>query len=251
MLGAAYCEQLAQCVDRYWADQLANEAFSGSVYEKATGKEGGHQLADLVDELTSSYLRVQWPADTGFQHRKGKQSPRSMGDIWVRNGAREWHPVNIKTGLVGSEGQPNLVSLKKLMRGILDHQIDAYYLLFVKFAVDRQARKVHTEVHLVDLLEWVVLDRQLFAFDSGPGQLMLRAKAFFEALKRGVQPPRDGYAIGDKLSVLFKIYQDGERRLRENRERDLKQFVQEYEAFGQATKPFTLSLEAQAELEIR
>ena len=56
-----------------------------------------------------------------------------MGDLWLGSSGM-YNPINVKAGVYGVGGQPNLVSLAKLTDGLLDHVIDSYYLLFVKFA---------------------------------------------------------------------------------------------------------------------
>lgn len=251
MLSKAFCDELTDRVRNYWCDQLAQPAFHALYYQKAAGKEGGHQLADAVDELTTCALRSSFPLLTGIQCRHGEPSPRSMGDLWLRDAdTNVWHPMNVKTGLIGAEGQPNLVALKKLLNALLNRQIDAYYLMFVKFKVNREAQQITPSVFLADLLEWIAWKPELFTFDSGPGQLMLRAKDFFRCVSEGMRAPTN-YTIVQKVSALFEHYEDGERRLRENRERDLKKFRERFVAFQETACTFTVDLQAQQELDIQ
>ena len=58
-------------------------------------------------------------------------------------------------------------------------------------------------------------------FDSGPGQMMLRARAFFDAYDPTMVQTR---TISEKVSDLFALYEDGERRLRVNRDRGLAMY---------------------------
>lgn len=251
MLEKTFCDKLTNCVQSYWEKHLKDKGFLAEYYAKATGKEGGHQLADSVDDLTSATLRTEFPLQTGVQYRNGKQSPRSMGDIWICNAQKIWHPVNIKTGLVGSEGQPNLVSLKKLLNGILEHQIDAYYLCFVKFRVDKANKTLEPFVFIADLLDWLAWDAQAFvSFDSGPGQIMLKAKTFFASVEAHKFPPSD-LSIAQKLDALFALYEDGERRLRENRERDLNRFRDKIREFRKDARAFYVDPTKQALLGIQ
>lgn len=251
MLEPDFGQALESKVLDYWKRQLADSDFHADVYKRATAKEGGHQLADMVDELTVGVLRTEFPAKTGAQYGKTGKRSRSMGDVWVRNNAKIWHPLNVKTGLVGSEGQPNLVSLKKLLAALLDRQIDAYYLLFVKFAVDTSRHTATPFVLLTDLLDWLAFDANTFiAFDSGPGQLMLRAKAFFKAVSEGNLPPK-GQFMQTKLEALFGLYEDGERRLRENREKAFCAFRERFAQFQQVPAPFAVDPQAQNLLGVR
>ena len=77
---------------------------------------------------------------------------------------------------------------------------------------------------------------------------MLKAKQFFELLNGGFCPPR--MSIREKVSRLMDLYEDGERRLRENRERDLKKFRSKYNAFLNDESPFQIDISRQVEFEI-
>lgn len=96
----------------------------------AQGKEIGHRLADPVDEKTTALVTL----DHLTSHQRdahGRQRSRSMGDVWLYDRGI-YHPVNVKVEIVGSEGQPNLVSLKKVLDAVMARRIDSYYLLIVK-----------------------------------------------------------------------------------------------------------------------
>ena len=67
------------------------------------------------------------------------------------------------------------------------------------------------------MLDWL----SYATFDSGPGQMMLRARAFFDAYEPTKVQTR---TISEKVSALFALYEDGERRLRVNRDRDLARY---------------------------
>lgn len=237
-------------VTEQWDTYLSAPAMNLQMFNKAVGKEGGHQLADSVDTLTTSVINASFPTASGFQRKNGKVSPRSMGDIWFRNLRQEWNPINVKTGLVGSEGQPNIVSLKKLLGGIINRTLDSYYLLMVKFEVNKREKRILHHVYLTDMLDWLSLPKEQYVitFDSGPGQTMLKAKQFFELLNGGFCPPR--MSIREKVSRLMDLYEDGERRLRENRERDLKKFRSKYNAFLNDESPFQIDISRQVEFEI-
>ena len=139
-----------------------------------------------------------------------------MGDVWLLD-EDIYHPINVKTGLVGSEGQPNLVSLKKVLSAITARQIDSYYLLMVKLAIQDDGGNIGPSVVFTDMLDWL----DYVTFDSGPGQMMLKAKVFFSAYDPAVVPQKK---MREKVEALFALYEDGERRLRINRDRDLKKY---------------------------
>lgn len=195
----------------FWESEVTADYFM----EIAKGKEIGHKLADLVDEKTTALLTVKHR--TGYQRgSNGQKRARSMGDVWLLD-KDIYHPINVKTGLVGSEGQPNLVSLKKVLSAITARQIDSYYLLMVKLAIQDDGGNIEPSVVFTDMLDWL----DYVTFDSGPGQMMLKAKVFFDAYDPAVVPQKK---MREKVEALLSLYEDGERRLRINRDRDLKKY---------------------------
>ena len=204
------CRVTAETLE-YWTEEVTQEYF----VDIAQGKEIGHKLADLVDEKTTALLTLKHL--TGYQRGpNGHKRARSMGDVWLLD--RDiYHPVNVKTGLVGSEGQPNLVSLKKVLSAITERQIDSYYLLMVKIAIHADTGAIQPSVVFTDMLDWL----RYVTFDSGPGQMMLKARAFFTAYDPDAVPR---HTMAQKLNTLFDLYEDGERRLRINRDRDLRKY---------------------------
>lgn len=213
MLALTTLNKIVDETQRYWSEQRQNPDLIG----RAQGKEIGHKLADWVDERTCAKLTLE--LSTKRQHgRTGSGAmSRSMGDIWIEE-RRIFHPVNVKTGIVGAEGQPNLVSLKKVLDAFLEFQIDSYYLLFVKFAPSD--REVTATVYLADMLDIP----GYLTFDSGPGQMMLKGASFFRDIEPGVFLPPKSLGFADRIDLLLHMLEDGEMRLRKNRERDLESY---------------------------
>jgi hypothetical protein len=156
------------------------------------GKEIGHRIADYVDENTTAMLEQNFDV----QHEvnpKGKKRSRSMGDVWVKSNGI-YNPINVKAGEAGMNGQPNMVSLTKLIEAILHEQVDSYYLLIVKMdSLDSPSKLgvvaktvITPHVYLVDMLDYL----DFITFDSGPGQAMLKEKQFYAAHQSGRMPPQ-------------------------------------------------------------
>jgi uncharacterized protein YutD len=159
---------------------------------------------------------------TRFQRdAKGQKRSRSMGDVWLLEN-EIYHPINVKTGVVGLEGQPNLVSLKKILTAIINRQIDSYYLLVVKMRIDNNL--IEPSIHFVDMLDCL----DYITFDAGPGQLMLKASRFFSEYQAQA---KNNKSIQQKVQRLMELYEDGEQRLRINRDQDLQKYRKEYESF--------------------
>lgn len=207
MIDAATAKHILELTTSYWA----GEKGLAELRQIATGKEIGHRVADLVDERTTELLHLNF--DSKYERSSnGKKRPRSMGDIWVR-ADHMYNPINVKSGEVGKNGQPNMVSLKKLLKSLLFCETDSYYLLFVKLKI---GESLTCAVYFVDMLDYL----NYVTFDSGPGQIMLKERQFFEAV--GHVP--EALAIGEKVRKLFELLEDGERRLTRNRLRVLTSF---------------------------
>lgn len=203
----------------FWAQEITTPEFVAL----ASGKEIGHRIADLVDERTTNLLANH--LQTRQQRNKdGSAMPRSMGDIWVlSNGI--YNPVNIKSGEMGKQGQPNMVSLKKLLRALLLRQIDAYYLLLVKMTLGASPG---THVYLVDILDHL----DVTTFDSGPGQIMLKERLFYQRMADNAAPQAS--TLEEKIARLFEMLEDADRRLQENRQR-VQQTIQEMRTLYQGS----------------
>ncbi|MBM4421837.1 MAG: hypothetical protein FJ030_00430 [Chloroflexi bacterium] len=214
-------KQIQREVQSFWDKEVRKDYFA----QLAQGKEIGHRIADLVDDKTTGWLAVNYI--TKYQRdRRGSILPRSMGDIWLEH-SNIYHPINVKTGVSATNGQPNMVSLKKLLTALLLQQIDSYYLLVVKIEIQKPIR---CAVHFVDMLDHL----DYVTFDSGPGQIMLKARAFFSARATGVIPEKR--SVKQKVEKLLDLLEDGERRLAENRKRVLLNYrkrAQDYSLLAQ------------------
>jgi hypothetical protein len=218
-IDAKTCQRISRLTVEMWEEKAAkDEVFLGLT----RGKERGHKMADFVDERTTALLKVHFV--TRFQSGKGGLvRARSMGDVWLKSGGI-FNPINVKTGVSGANGQPNLVSLKKLLRALVNDQIDSYYLLFVKFELGKVVRP---KVFLVDLLEHL----EFATYDDGPGQMMLLEEKFFVAMESC--KPAPATSIVTKIDRLFALLKDGNRRLIQNRERtiaDFEKLIAEYKS---------------------
>lgn len=207
MIDAATRQKICDLTREYWAVEVATEAFA----KLAAGKEIGHRIADLVDETTTALIEKNF--STARQcNRRGIPMPRSMGDIWLlSNGI--YNPINVKAGEANKNGQPNMMSLNKLVNALLDHEIDAYYLLLVKMTF--QSGSITPTVYLVDILDY--LDH--VTFDSGPGQLMLKERQFYEAIRDNIAPPSS--TLEQNIDRLLKLRKDAYQRLIRNRAKGL------------------------------
>ena len=194
--------QIVETTNEYWSDHARDESFA----ELISGKEPGHRMADYVDDRTCSLLKVN--LDTRYEgNGRGEIRKRSMGDIWVRSQGI-YNPVNVKSGLQGMYGQPNVVSMQRLLDYILRRQIDSYYLLIVKFDL---SQTVAHRLYFIDLLDWT----EFITYDAGPGQIMLREQELYNRIDSGYTP--EGKTILQKVEYLFDLFERQLEVLFENR----------------------------------
>ena len=117
--------RIENLTNAHWKEHVGDAGFA----ELIAGKEPGHRIADYVDDRTCALLKVN--LDTRYEgDGKGSHRKRSMGDIWVHSNGM-YNPINIKSGLQNMKGQPNVVSMQKLLDYILKRWIDSYYLLII------------------------------------------------------------------------------------------------------------------------
>ena len=195
-------------VNEHWSSHVRDSGF----VELIDGKEPGHHIADYVDDRTCSLLKVN--LDTCYEgDRKGKTLKRSMGDIWVHSQGI-FNPVNVKSGLQGRKGQPNVVSMRKLLNYLFQHWLDSYYLLMVKFSIPEEtspAEEISHQAYLFDLLDWL----EFVTYDAGPGQIMLREQEFYDAFDTDRQPR--ARSIQEKATFLFELFESQVQALIHNR----------------------------------
>jgi hypothetical protein len=219
-------EKILKLTLDFWQKEANAPAFR-SIF---VGKEIGHRIADYVDEKTSELLIRHMMA--GFlRSKKGKKLDRSMGDIWIKSSGI-FNPLNVKAGEYSEKGgQPNLVALNKVLTALLKNQIDSYYLLIIKMQVTRLSKNsedvdVSPKVYLVDMLDHL----DVVHFNSGPGQLMLKERLFYQ--KMNTHAPLGNLHLSQKIERLVEIKIEGDKQLFEDRKRvseKLKLLASEYE----------------------
>ena len=202
-------ENVRHLADSHWKRHVRDRSFS----EIVEGKEPGHRMADYVDDRTTALLKVE--LDTRYEGNvNGSVKKRSMGDIWVSSQGI-YNPINIKSGLQDMRGQPNVVSMNRLLDYLFQCWIDSYYLLMVKFDISDRDNITH-RTYFFDLLDW----SDFITYDAGPGQIMLKEQDFYTAYESGSMPPRR--SIQEKVGQLFSLFEQQVEALFENRRKRLR-----------------------------
>jgi len=214
MLDIKTREKIVTHTKNFWEEHVKTKQFT----DLASGKEIGHRIADYVDDQTVSYLKID--SDVTVKNEinlRGTTIKRSMGDLWIFAN-NMYNPVNIKSGIT-TNGNPNVVSLAKLIDRLFKHQIDSYYLLIVKTPlVDGLITGTTPKVFLIDLLDYL----DYVNFDAGPGQVMLKEKDLYAELLKEKQPIE--LTLLQKVQKCMAIMENGYERLIINREQQLNKY---------------------------
>jgi len=117
------------------------------------------------------------------------------------------------------------VSLTKLLKRLLGHQIDSYYLLIVKFIKSQQYQP---RLYFFDLLDYLDFTN----FDLGPGQMMLQEKKFYEYADSGQKPPK--LSLHDKVDKCVVIMHEAYERLLKNRKTRIDELTKQISKFKKA-----------------
>jgi len=125
--------------------------------------------------------------------------------------------INIKAGEYGKSGQPNLVSLKRVLVALANCLIDSYYLLIMK--VERTESGYEPHVYFVDMLDFL----DYTVFNSGPGQMMLKEAHFYPAVdalySEGRYAPEPILSLSEKVEKLYATLERADQQLYSDRER--------------------------------
>lgn len=220
-INATLQRRIRSLADRHWQRHVRDGGFA----EIVDGKEPGHRMADYVDDKTTALLKVK--LDTRYEgNSNGSVKKRSMGDIWVRSGG-VYNPINVKSGLQDVRGQPNVVSMEKLLNYLFRCWIDSYYLLIVKFDISKRSDITH-RIYFFNLLDWT----DFVTYDAGPGQIMLKEQDFYDAYDSESAPPRR--SIQEKVDRLFRLFEQQVEALFENRRKRLRRQRTQLEQFDDA-----------------
>jgi hypothetical protein len=221
-------DHIRRLVEEYWKAQVQTPEF----VRIAAGKEIGHKIGDMVDEQTTALLKATGRYTILHQHKDGVAASRSMGDFWMEAGG-VFNPVNIKAGEYGKNGQPNLVSLKRVLSALAECVIDSYYLLIMK--IRHTGTEYSPHVYLVDMLDFL----EYTVFNSGPGQMMLKEAQFYPAVDalyaKGLYAPTPGRTVPEKIDTLFSMLERADVQLlidREKKRTRVKEQVFRYSAMA-------------------
>jgi hypothetical protein len=223
-------DNIRSAVSDFWTKEVRTDHFVAL----AAGKEIGHKIGDMVDEKTTELLTGLDEFQIAHQLKKdGSRASRSMGDLWVKGGGI-YNPINVKGGEFGKKGRPNLVSLKKVLSALADGVIDSYYLLIMK--IEHNGDYLVPNVYLVDMLDFL----DYTAFDSGPGQTMLKERQFYPAVdalyEKGLYRREPRLSVSDKIDKLLEMLRKADLALTIERDKKRRKIELQVEKYSERTE---------------
>lgn len=231
MIPATEMDFIRTLVKDYWTTEVKTPEF----IRIAAGKEIGHKIGDMVDEKTTALLKATGRYTILHQQKDGEAASRSMGDFFLDAGG-VYNPVNIKAGEYGKNGQPNLVSLKRVLSALAACAIDSYYLLIMKIRHTGSDYSPH--VYFVDMLDFL----EYTVFNSGPGQMMLKESQFYPAVDalyaQGKYAPEPDRTVSEKVETLYAMLERADAQLtldRDKKRKMVKEQVVRYSAIPAPT----------------
>jgi hypothetical protein len=127
-----------------------------------------------------------------------------------------------KAKILKYNGQPNLVSANRLLKAMIDNEINSYYLV-IESLVDN-GFGISVSVYLADLLDLLMMG--YITFDAGPGQLMLKSAKFYDFMHNEIKFkifPISQKNINDKIWCLYELMRTKTTDLIENRTKSIEQ----------------------------
>ena len=170
-----------------------------------SSQEIGHKYGERVEDDVISLLK-----NSGFVVVE-KSGPRSMEDLAI---SKKF--INVKFGV--KYGQPNIVSLQKLIKHIAKGE-DQYWILKIKVINENPI------VRFFDILDYP----DYLTYDCGTGQTMLSEKKLeedWEEIK-----DRSPLSIEDKMENLYSLFTvkyENLIKLRKKRYEEIKTIYEEF-----------------------
>ena len=118
--------------------------------------------------------------------------------------------------VVKKSGQPNICSIRRVLDAMFSNDIDAYYLLKVKYNRSNNT----TNVYFIDIFDYL----DCLTYNGGTGQLMLMEKKFYEIYSPNRQ---SNLTQKDKLYALLDLYEVKMQEHIELKQTQLKNYVKQ------------------------
>jgi hypothetical protein len=171
------------------------------------GHSHGPGVQKIVGKLLSEHCELDYEKD-----KKGNPIKRAFSDNIIKG-----NPNNVKFTTKNSSGQPNLVSMNRMIKHVFENHNDTYYVTVVHY--DMTTKTV--DVKLVNILQFI----DCLSYNSGPGQIMIKTEIFDSEYKKYIKnerPVKDYYQITKELAPLVILEREKHIQLRQEQLIDFK-----------------------------
>jgi len=200
-------------IEKYLEKRLTESYFLDFESEISKSDEIGHSHGPGVQKMVGTILSEIHNVEYDTQ-KHGGRTKRSFSDNVL-----EGNPNNVKFTVM-TEGSPNMVSMKRMLKHVEDDGNQTYYTTTVYF--DSQTRKV--KVKFVNLLQFT----NCLRFNSGPGQIMLNQKQFDTEYTKYMNGSYTVKTFDQIRESLTNLYIEEAQRHIELRMKQLQDFKKKY-----------------------
>jgi len=152
--------------------------------------EIGHSHAPGVQKKVGTLLSELY--EVSYEtNKKGKKKKRAFSDNLIMG-----NPNNVKFGV--SVGQPNLVSMNRMITNVIEHNLSCYYVTIVFY--DRHTKQI--KIKFVNILQFM----DCLAYNAGPGQIMLKQEKFNKEYEKYIKGERNVINKKDINNKLIDLY---------------------------------------------
>lgn len=163
--------------------------FNDFDYEMLKSDEIGHTHGPGVQKKVGEILSEKY--DVTFEcHKNGKKKKRAFSDNLIMG-----NPNNVKFGI--SVGNPNIVSMRRMINNVVEKNLMAYYLTIIFYSVITKL----TEVKFVNILQFL----DCLAFNAGTGQIMLKQDKFNKEYNKYLKGERKDLSDREIQRGLLKL----------------------------------------------
>lgn len=174
--------------------------------------EVGHAFSSRIEKEVGDLLSKIYDISHELDSKKNKLK-RALSDHIINGNLN-----NVKFGI--SEGHPNICSLSRMTKLILDKNIFCYYTTFIHY--NQESEKI--KVMFVNILQF----NNCLTADGGTGQIMIKQKKFKSEYETYVNNPGVNYSSEEIRNFFITLYSESIIRNIELRRKKLKKFTDLY-----------------------
>jgi hypothetical protein len=178
-----------------------------------TIKESGHSYSDRIESLTKKYI-IEKAAEYGLDYIDPPKK-RDKFDIIVVDEFSKKRGINIKFGSSYELGQPNICSMKKILKSYIipDNRLELMKEGYWIFKI----RILNDDLKDVSISFFNIFDKpHCLTYNTGTGQVMLDERKFYDQLPYTSSPE-------DFLDIIHNLYVSGYKKHIQKKAREYRE----------------------------